>query len=81
MRLRSNLSINYPSRWYVMEALPIVLAGAIVVVLAATRAVQLVQRTVFRVMPFGAAAALNLLDVCVGIFITGLYYLYFRKPR
>ncbi len=79
--LPSNISINYPSRWYIMEALPVILAGSIAVVVVLTRSVQLLQRAVFRVLPFGALAALSLVDVCVGIFITGLYYLYFRTSR
>jgi hypothetical protein len=76
--LRSNLSVDYPSRWYVMASLPLLLALTIVVVLAGTRALQYVQRVVCKRVPFGVAAALNLVDVCVGIFFSGLYYLYFR---
>ncbi len=42
-----------------------------------TKLLQEVQRRVLKMLPFGALSELNLLDVCIGIFITGTYYLYF----
>ena len=62
----------------VTEALPFILMFAVLIVLIGTRLLQFVQRKVFGVVPFGAAGELNLVDVCIGILITGNYYLYFR---
>ncbi len=62
----------------VTASLPVLLLFSVGVVLLGTRLLQHVQRTVFKVLPFGAVAELNLLDVCIGILITGSYYLYFR---
>ena len=74
-----SISVNYESKWLITEALPIILVCAVVIVLVCTRFLQFVQRKVFGVVPFGAAGELNLVDVCIGVLITGSYYLYFRK--
>ena len=76
-----SFSVNYLDKWLVTEALPVLLLLAVFVVLAATRLLQFVQRKVFKVVPFGAAGEMNLVDVCVGISISGSYYLYFRTCR
>ena len=39
---------------------------------------QAVQRYVFRVVPFGEHTEVSIADVCIGILITGSFYLYFR---
>ena len=72
-----SFSVNYESKWLVTQALPVLLFVSVVIVLAATRALQWIQRTVFQSLPFGATAEINLLDVCIGILISGSYYLYF----
>jgi hypothetical protein len=61
----------------VTQALPLILLSAVVVVFILTRVLQFVQRKLFKVVPFGAAGDLNLMDVCIGVLITGSYYLYF----
>jgi hypothetical protein len=70
---------TYEARWFVTQSLPLVLAASVVIVFLGTRLLQWIQRRVFRVMPWGAVSDLDIIDVCMGIFITGLYYLYFRK--
>ncbi len=47
----------------------------------ATRLLQFLQCVVFKVLPFGALGNLSLLDVGIGILITGSYYLYFCTSR
>ena len=65
----------------VTESLPLILLGAVGVVVLATRLLQFLQRVVFKVLPFGALGNLSLLDVGIGILITGSYYLYFCTSR
>ncbi len=43
-----------------------------------TKVLQLVQLHVFKVLPFGSLMEYSITDVCIGIYITGIYYLYFR---
>jgi hypothetical protein len=79
---RCSLTVTYESKWLVTQCLPLLLALCVGIVLVVTRAVQLVQQRVFHVLPFGALTDVNLQDVCVGVMITGAYYLYFRTwPR
>ncbi len=73
-----SLSVTFESKWMVTQSLPLILLVAIGVVLVGTRAVQFVQRVVFKVLPFGAASDTSLSDVCIGVMITGSHYLYFR---
>ena len=73
-----SFSVNYAAKWLVTEALPLILVASVLVVLVGTRALQFMQRKVFKVVPFGAAGEMNLVDVCIGILISGSYYLYFR---
>ena len=74
-----SFSVNYESKWLVTQSLPVLLFASVVIVLFATRALQWIQRKVFHVLPFGATGDINLVDVCIGILISGSYYLYFRK--
>jgi hypothetical protein len=60
----------------VVQALPIILGMAIATIVVATRLLQLFQSKVLHVLPFGSLAQVNLLDTCVGIFITGVFHLY-----
>ena len=76
-----NFSVNYEAKWMVTQLLPVLLVAAVGVVLIATRVLQYVQRAVFHVLPFGAVGELNLVDICIGILISGSYYLYFCKCR
>jgi hypothetical protein len=62
----------------VTQSLPLILLVAVGVVVVGTRAVQFVQRVVFKVLPFGATSDTSLSDVCIGVMITGSHYLYFR---
>ena len=72
------IAVNYVEKWFATASLPLLLVAAVGIVLIATRMLQFVQRTVFKVVPFGAAGEMNLIDVCLGNLITGSYYLYFR---
>ena len=72
-----SIAVNYEAKFFVTEALPVILLFAVVVVLIATRVLQFVQRTVFKVLPFGALSELSIVDVCIGVMISGSYYLYF----
>lgn len=74
-----SFTVSYESKWLVTQGLPVILVLAVLAVLLITRTLQCLQRTVFRVVPFGATGDFNLLDVCIGVLITGSYYLYFRK--
>ncbi len=60
-----------------MQALPVILVGCIIVVMAATRLVQLVQFRVLHVLPFGSLGQFSLVDVCVGILVSGMFMMYF----
>jgi hypothetical protein len=71
-----NFTVNYEQKWFVTQLLPLILGGAILVVLVATKVLQWIQRVVFRVLPFGATSDTNLVDTCIGIFITGVFHLY-----
>ncbi len=62
---------------YVIQGLPIVLLLAIMAVMAMTRALQVLQSKVFHVIPFGSMSNMSLLDICFGIFISGVFMLYF----
>ena len=73
-----SFTVDYEAKWLVTQALPLLLVCAVAIVLVLTRLLQWIQRTVFRVLPFGAAGDVNLTDVCIGILISGSYYLYFR---
>jgi hypothetical protein len=66
---------------YVIQGLPIVLLLAIMSVMVMTRALQLLQSKVFHVIPFGSMSNMSLLDVCAGIFISGVFMLYFGGCR
>ena len=76
-----SFTINYADKWLVTAALPIVLVGAVLIVVTCTRLLQCVQSRILHVVAFGATGELSLTDVCVGILITGNYYLYFRTCR
>jgi hypothetical protein len=66
----------WPCRLLV-QALPAILAGGIIVVMTATRAMQLVQTHVLHVLPFGSLGQFSVLDVCTGILVSGLFMMYF----
>lgn len=74
-----NIQVNYEGKWFVTQSLPLILAFAIVVVVVATRLLQLLQRLVCHVLPFGATSDVSLTDTCIGILITGVYHLYFGE--
>ena len=60
-----------------MQSLPLILVGGITVVMTGTRVVQLVQRHVLHVLPFGSLGQFSLPDVCIGILVSGLFMMYF----
>ncbi len=61
----------------IVQALPLILVGSIVVVVAGTRLVQLVQTHVLHVLPFGALGQLSVVDSCTGILMSGMFMIYF----
>ena len=71
------MSLNYEAKWYVIQSLPVLLLVGIVTVVVTIRAVQTVQVRLLGRLPFGALSALNLIDVCIGIYISGLFMMYF----
>ncbi len=73
-----SFSVSYAAKWMVTQSLPLILVGSVGIVVLLTRVLQFVQRKVFKVLPFGAAGDLHLSDICLGVMITGSYYLYFR---
>jgi hypothetical protein len=64
----------------IVQSLPLVLMGGIVVVMLATRLVQLVQTHLMRMLPFGALSNFSLVDVCVGVLVSGLFMMYLGEP-
>ena len=75
------VSLNYEVKWYVVESLPGILLVSVCVVIGVTRTLQWAQRYFFGRLPFGALSTLNLIDVCIGVFISGLFMLYYGKTR
>jgi hypothetical protein len=71
-----SFAVNFEQKWFVTQLLPLILGASILLVLAATKALQWSQRVLFKVLPFGATMDTSLVDVCIGIFITGVYHLY-----
>jgi hypothetical protein len=71
-----SFAVNFEQKWFVTQLLPLILGASILLVLAATKALQWIQRVLFKVLPFGATMDTSLVDVCIGIFITGVYHLY-----
>ncbi len=71
-----NFAVNFEQKWFATQLLPVILGASIVIVLVATKTLQWTQRVVFKVLPFGSTSDTNLVDTCIGIFITGVYHLY-----
>jgi hypothetical protein len=61
----------------IVQSLPLMLVCGISIVVTATRLLQLVQTHVLHVLPFGSLGQLSILDVCAGIFVSGLFMMYF----
>ena len=57
------------------------LAACIGVVVIMTKALQYLQRVVLGVLPFGALSAVSLVDVCLGMLVSGTFMMYFGKPQ
>ena len=74
-----SFSVDYEGKWLATAALPILLVVAVAMVWLATTVLQLCQQYVFRSIPFGALSEFNVVDICIGVLITGSYYLYFCK--
>ena len=74
-----SVSLNYETKWYIIQSLPVILVAGIAAVVVATRTLQWVQVKTLGRLPFGALSSLNLVDVCIGIFISGVFMLYFGK--
>jgi hypothetical protein len=64
---------------YVIQALPLMLVGGVVLALMGTRLLQTVQSKVFHVIPFGLLSKFNITDACVGILVSGAFMLYFGR--
>ena len=75
-----SVSINFETKWYIIQALPLTLTLGITVVVVTTKALQWLQRTVLGVLPFGALSVVSLADVCFGMLISGIFMLYFGMP-
>ena len=74
-----SVSLNFEQKWYVIQSLPLILLTSIGLVMLVTRVVQLVQQHVFHTLPFGALSKFSLVDSCIGIFVSGVFMLYFGK--
>jgi hypothetical protein len=74
-----SFAVNFEQKWFVTQLLPLILGASILLVLAATKVLQWIQRVLFKVLPFGATMDTNLVDICIGIFITGVFHLYLCK--
>ncbi len=74
-----SVSLNFETKWYIVQSLPLILIGGICVVLSATWIIQQVQVRVLHTLPFGALRQVSLTDVCVGIAISGTFMLYFGE--
>ena len=72
-----SVSLDFETKFYVIQSLPFLLFFGICVVVCATRVLQWVQQKLLGRIPFGALSSLSLIDVCIGIFISGIFMLYF----
>jgi hypothetical protein len=63
----------------IVQSLPLMLVGGIAIVMTATRVLQLVQTHVLHVLPFGSLGHFSMRDVCAGIFVSGLFMMYFGE--
>jgi hypothetical protein len=61
----------------VIQSLPLILVGGVVLVLVGCRVLQWVQVHVFRVIPFGKLTNFDVTDACIGILVSGQFMLYF----
>ena len=76
-----SVTLNFETKWYIVESLPLILLGSIVIVIGFVRGLQRGQQWLLGRLPFGAMSSLNLIDVCVGIFISGSFMMYFGQFR
>ena len=74
-----SVSLNFEAKWYIVEALPLILLAGICVVLAGTRVLQWAQVRLLGTLPFGALSTVSLVDVCIGVFISGLFMMYYGE--
>jgi hypothetical protein len=74
-----SFSVNYATKWFLTESIPIMLVGGVLVVLGIARVFQWLQRKLLGRLPMGATSDVHLVDVCLGILLTGLYYTYFGE--
>ena len=72
-----SVSIGFETKWYIIQSLPLVLFGAVAFVVVCTKVLQWVQSSVCHVLPFGALSAVTLVDVCIGMLISGIFMMYF----
>ena len=72
-----SVSLNFEEKWFIVQSLPLLLFLSIAVVIVGTRVLQEIQRVLLGRLPFGSLSALNLIDVCIGIGISGVFMLYF----
>ena len=72
-----SVSIDFETKWYIIQSLPLTLAVCIAGVVCVTKGLQFLQRTVLGVLPFGALSAVSLVDVCLGMLISGIFMMYF----
>ena len=74
-----SFTISYAMKWFVVESIPIMLILTVAVVLISARVFQLLQRLLLGRLPTGATSDVHLIDICLGIILTGLYYVYFGE--
>ena len=74
-----SFTISYSTKWFLTESIPVMLVCTVVIVLISARVFQLGQRLLLGRLPTGATSDMHLIDICLGILLTGLYYVYFGE--
>lgn len=72
-----SFSVDYATKWALTESIPLLLLVGVGVVLVGARLLQTCERRLLGRLPTGATSDVHLIDVCLGILLTGLYYTYF----
>jgi hypothetical protein len=75
-----SFTVSYSTKWFLTESIPIMLVCTVLIVLTSAKVFQTGQRVLLGRLPTGAVSDVHLTDVCLGIVLTGLYYVYFGKP-
>ena len=62
---------------YITQSLPLLFAGAVLLLLLGVKALQWVQARVFHVVPFWSMGSVTIGNVCTSILLGGMFMLYF----